>query len=202
MNKPTVYHPKTKRGEATMNRLLESAEANFLEKGFYNTSIVDIIRGANVALGTFYVYFEDKLSIYQYLLLQYSRQIRRHIAVNIADLETRKEMERVGLKSFLEYIKKYPHTYNIIWESLYIDKSLFVHYYKTFAEFYVRALDKAKDEEQIKDYNNEVVAYVLMGIANFVGLRWTVFDDTDDFDSIVDEVVRLLDEGLFLPKGR
>lgn len=30
MNKPTVYHPKTKRGEATMNRLLESAEANFL----------------------------------------------------------------------------------------------------------------------------------------------------------------------------
>lgn len=111
-------------------------------------------------------------------------------------------MERVGLKSFLEYIKKYPHTYNIIWESLYIDKSLFVHYYKTFAEFCVRALDKTKDEEKIKDYNNEVVAYVLMGIANFLGLRWTVFEDTDDFDSIVDEVVRLLDEGLFLPKGR
>lgn len=199
MKKPNVRKPKTKRGQLTMDRLLRSAELNFLEQGYHNTSIVNIIQGADVALGTFYVYFEDKLSIYQFLLLQYSSKIRRHIAISISECQTRKEMEREGLKAFLVYIRKHPHIYNIIWESLYIDKELFKHYYKTFADFYIKALDSAYDKQEIKKFDNEVVAYVLMGIANFIGLRWTVFEDSDDFDWIVDEVIRLLDQGMFLP---
>ncbi len=194
-----VNRPKTKRGEATLKDLIESAERNFLEKGYHNTSIVDITQGAKVGLGTFYVYFENKLSIYQYLLLQYSHRIRRHIAINIANLKTRKEMERDGLRAFLEFIRDHPYIYNIIWESLYIDKKLFRQYYKNFADFYIKALDKAYDQGQIKAFDNEVLAYALMGVANFIGLRWIVFEDAENFDDIVDEVLRLLDQGMFLP---
>ena len=199
MREPNIRLPKTKRGQITMDRLLKSAELNFLENGYHNTSIVNIIQGADVALGTFYVYFEDKLSIYQYLLLQYSKKIRRNIAINIADTKSRKEAERVGLKAFLEYIKEHPHIYYIIWESLYIDKKLFTHYYESFADFYVKALDQAYANHEIKKFDNEVVAYMLMGIANFLGLRWTVFEDVDNFDYVVDEAMSLLEQGMFLP---
>lgn len=199
MKYPVIHKPKTKRGQITMDKLLKSAEENFLDKGYHNTSIVNIIQGAGVALGTFYVYFEDKLSIYQYLLLQYSRKIRRHIAISIAECQNRKEMEREGLRAFLVFIKDNPHIYNIIWESLYIDKKLFRHYYETFAEFYINALDNAYQNNEIKEFDNEVAAYMLMGIANFIGLRWIVFDDTDNFDRIVDEVILMLDKGMFLP---
>lgn len=193
-----INYPKTKRGEITMNKLLNAAEELFLEKGYYNASIVDITKSAGVGLGTFYVYFEDKFSIYKYLVLSYSRKIRRHIAVSINHLQTRKEMEKAGLLAYLEFIQEYPHTYNILWESLHVDKQLFREYYETFADFYKRALDKASDSGDLKSYDNEVVAYALMGIANFIGLRWVVLETTDNLEAVADEVTRMLDEGLFL----
>lgn len=195
-----INYPKTKRGEATLNKLLEAAEVLFLEKGYYNASIVDITRKAGVGLGTFYVYFEDKFSIYKYLVLSYSRRIRRHIAVSINHLDNRKEMERVGLIAYLEFIKEFPQTYNIIWESLHVDKQLFREYYESFAAFYQRALDKSLDVGDIKPYDNEVVAFALMGIANFIGLRWVVLESTDNLEIVANEVIRMLDEGLFIKK--
>lgn len=192
-----VNVPKTKRGEKTLNKIIKSAEMNFLEQGYYNTSIINITQGAGIGLGTFYVYFEDKMSVYKYLLLQYSHQIRKQIAIAIDGLTDRKEIERVGLKTYLEYIKENPHIYNIIWESLYIDKTLFQHYYVTFSDFYVKALNQSKDDNEIKDFDTEVVSYMLMGISNFIGLRWIMFEDIDDFDPIVDEVIDILDKGLF-----
>lgn len=197
MHKPLINPPKTKRGERTLSKLLKSAEMNFLEQGYYNTSIIDITQGAGVAMGTYYVYFGDKLSIYKYLLLQYSHQIRKQIALSMTGTESRKEAERIGLRAFLEYISINKHIYNIIWESLYIDKSLFVDYYRSFAHNYTLALDDSKEKGQIKDFDTEVVSYMLMGIANFIGLNWIMFQDKDRFDDVVDEVIRVLEFGLF-----
>lgn len=195
--KDLVNKPKTDRGQVTLDKLIKSAEQNFLENGFYNTTVNNITHDAGVGLGTFYVYFDEKISVYKYLLSQYSYQIRKQIAINVSGAENRKEAEKIGLKSFLDYIKENPHIYHIIWESLYIDQKLFVDYYTEFAAHYVTALDKAYAEGEIKKYNNEVVAYMLMGISNFIGLRWIIFADVKDFSDIVDEAIEVLDQGLF-----
>lgn len=195
--KNLVNKPKTQRGQVTLDKLIKSAEKNFLANGFYNTTINNITHDAGVGLGTFYVYFDEKLSAYKYLLSQYSHQIRKQIAINVLGLEDRKEAERVGLKSFLDYIKENPHIYHIIWESLYIDHKLFSDYYTEFANSYIVALDEAFKDGQIKKYDNEVVAYMLMGISNFIGLRWIIFEDVEDFSRIVDEAIEILDKGLF-----
>ena len=180
-----------------MDKLIVSAEKNFLANGFYNTTINNITHDAGVGLGTFYVYFDEKLSIYKYLLSQYSYQIRKQIAINVNETHTRKQAENIGLKSFLEYIKENPHIYRIIWESLYIDQKIFVDYYTEFGKAYTDALDIAYAKGEIKEYNNEVVAYMLMGISNFIGLRWIIFEDVKDFSDIVDEAIEVLDKGLF-----
>ncbi|NLC54597.1 MAG: TetR/AcrR family transcriptional regulator [Erysipelothrix sp.] len=198
--KSLVNKPKTKRGQITLDKLIKSAEKNFLANGFYNTTINNITHDAGVGLGTFYVYFDEKLSIYKYLLSQYSYQIRKQIAINVGATKDRKEAEKIGLKSFLDYIKENPHIYHIIWESLYIDQKLFVDYYTEFANSYIVALDEAFKNGQIKKYDNEVVAYMLMGVSNFIGLRWIIFDDVKDFSKIVDEAIEVLDKGLFTDK--
>lgn len=195
--KSLVNKPKTKRGQITLDKLIVSAEKNFLANGFYNTTINNITHDAGVGLGTFYVYFDEKLSIYKYLLSQYSYQIRKQIAINVNETHTRKQAENIGLKTFLEYIKENPHIYRIIWESLYIDQKIFVDYYTEFGKAYTDALDIAYAKGEIKEYNNEVVAYMLMGISNFIGLRWIIFEDVKDFSDIVDEAIEVLDKGLF-----
>ena len=194
-----VKQPKTKRGEVTLERIVKAGEDCFLKKGYHGSSINDITSTAEVAPGTFYIYFEDKLSLYKHLLVHYSHDIRMYIAKRLKEsgVTTRKEAERIGLKAFLEYIQEYKSMYNIIWESLYIDKKLFIDYYSDFGKNYARHIQEAIGEGQIKPYNAEVVAYMLMGISNFIGLNYVMFKETTDFDPIVDEVITILDKGLF-----
>lgn len=194
-----VKQPKTKRGEVTLERIVKAGEDCFLKKGYHGSSINDITSLAEVAPGTFYIYFEDKLSLYKHLLVHYSHDIRMYIAKRLkeSDVTTRREAERIGLKAFLEYIQEHKSMYNIIWESLYIDKKLFIDYYSDFGKNYARHIQEAIGEGQIKPYNAEVVAYMLMGISNFIGLNYVMFKETKDFDPIVDEVITILDKGLF-----
>lgn len=189
--------PKTKRGMATLNKIVNSAEKLFYKKGYHGTGINDITTASNVALGTFYIYFEDKMSIYRYLLVQYSHRIRMHIAKEIAGIEDRVEAERIGLRAFLLFIAKHKHIYNIIWESLYIDKKLFVDYYTQFAANYARQIKQAQEADEMKRYDPEIVAFVMMGISNFIGLNYIMFKDEKNVDQVVDEVIRILKDGLF-----
>lgn len=192
-----VNMPKTKRGMATLNKIVNSAEKLFYKKGYHGTGINDITTASNVALGTFYIYFEDKMSIYRYLLVQYSHRIRMHISKEIAGIEDRVEAERIGLRAFLLFIAKHKHIYNIIWESLYIDKKLFVDYYTQFAANYARQIKQAQEADEMKRYDPEIVAFVMMGISNFIGLNYIMFKDEKNVDQVVDEVIRILKDGLF-----
>lgn len=56
-------------------RLLETAFKLFTEKGIKSTSIQDIVDNANVAKGTFYLYFKDKYEIRDVLITKKSEKL-------------------------------------------------------------------------------------------------------------------------------
>jgi AcrR family transcriptional regulator len=180
-----------------MNKLLDAAEELFTKNGFHGTSISDICKAAGTAVGTFYIYFETKTDVYRYLMWKYQREIKRLLAESIKLCNTRYEMEREGIKCFIKFAIQTPNVYNIIWGSLSIDQRLFNDYYSSFAESYTKALKKCSDEVEISDPTT--VAYMLMGISNFVGLR-AIFEDMndDDIDRLIDETVMpVLSNGIF-----
>lgn len=92
--------PKTKVGYKSFHRIIEVSKKLFAENGFLATSTNQIISEAKVAIGTFYIYFDDKRAVYDYLLNDYSKLIRKEIQIAIKDLPTRFEQERQGLKTF------------------------------------------------------------------------------------------------------
>ena len=61
--------------ELKKKNLLHAAQTLFLEKGVSKTSISEIAEQAQVAKGTFYLYFEDKDDLLQQLLYQISYDI-------------------------------------------------------------------------------------------------------------------------------
>lgn len=56
-------------------RLLNNAFALFTEKGIKNTSIQEIVDSANVAKGTFYLYFKDKYELQDILIAKKSEKL-------------------------------------------------------------------------------------------------------------------------------
>ena len=189
--------PKTKLGLAKMNKLLDAAEELFTTQGFHGTSISDICKKAETAVGTFYIYFETKTDVYRYLMWKYQIKIKSLLAESIKGCKTRYEMEREGLKCFVKFALKTPNVYNIIWGSLSIDQKLFNDYYMSFADSYTKALSKSENEISAKDLTS--VAYILMGISNFIGLR-AIFETMSDaeIDQIIDDTIMpALSNGIF-----
>ncbi len=104
--------------EEKKRKILESSFLLFTEKGFKNTSIQEIVDKANVAKGTFYLYFKDKYDVQEYLITDKSEQLF-HDAIldvnkkNITDFSERFIAiidyiinEFINDKSLLKFISK------------------------------------------------------------------------------------------------
>ena len=200
MNKQEFRLPKTRVGEKSFKKIIKAGKTLYAKDGYHSTSINDIISKAKVAAGTFYIYFDSKLALYLYLLDEYSHNIRFAAKEATKDCKTRFEIERAGLKAFIMYVRKDPLAYKLIWESLFVDPDIFKEYYSNFASSYVTRLKPFVEAGEIReDIDLETVAYILMGISNFVGLQ-IVFKENateNDVDYVVDESLKLLHDGMF-----
>ena len=193
--------PKRKDGLKTFNKIITSGKKLFSKQGYQATSINEIIDKAKIATGTFYIYFDDKLALYVYLLQQYRAKIREAINDAIKDADTRYEKERLGIKAFLKFAWQDPLSYRIIWESMFVDQVIFKEYYQNFSKSYmVNLKDSVISGEVDGNIDLETLSYVLMGISNFVGLQ-VLFRDTltdMDLEKIVDQVMYILRNGMFI----
>lgn len=203
MNKQETRLPKTKVGLKSFKKIIKSGKLLYGKAGYNSTSINDIISKAKVAAGTFYIYFDSKLALYLYLLDEYRHNIRRSATDATKNCKTRLEMERAGLKAFIMYVKEDPLAYKLVWESLFVDQNIFREYYMSFASSYVNHLKPFVESGEIRDdIDLETVSYILMGISNFVGLQ-IVFNENateKDVDFVVDESMKLLQNGIFNSK--
>ena len=182
-----IHVPKTELGKSKMEKLLASSEELFASGGFYGTSLSDICKHAETAVGTFYIYFDTKTDVYRYLMETYKKAIKDRLAESIRDCKTRYDKEREGLKCFIKYAVSSPNVYNIIWGSLSIDRQMFVDYYVSFADSYSRAL---RSDGEVTASDTDSVAYMLMGISNFLGLKAMFTEMSDEeIDLMVEETV-------------
>lgn len=203
MNEINYRLPKRKDGKKTFNHIIDTAKKLFSKNGYSATSINEIIEKSGIATGTFYIYFDDKFALYTYILNSYHKRIRLKLNEAIIDAKTRYEKERLGLKAFLQFAWDDPLAYRIIWESMFVDQQLFKSYYENFSLHYIRGLAHSVEQGEIRDdIDLETLSYILMGISNFVGIQ-VMFRETlteQKLDFIVDNVMKVLDLGMFLKK--
>lgn len=196
--KMEVKIPTKKKAKEKFDKIIKSANQEFYEYGYEKASIANITKNADVAVGTFYLYFEDKLSLYYYILFDYQSRIKNYQNERILNCKTRREKERMGLIAWLEFINDNPHTYNIIWQSLAIDKNLFIDYYSKFKKSYEKGLNKDKD--QLIDIDKEDLALTLMGISSFLGLKSMLNNDIklsqEEIEKTADSIIRILESGM------
>ena len=190
--------PKTKKAREKFEGIIKAADNEFYLNGYEKSSIANITAAAGIAVGTFYLYFKDKISLYHYILFDYQKRIKKYINARLSTCTNRYEKERMGLIAWLEFIADNPHTYNIIWQSLIIDKSLFIDYYKKFLSAY--ALGLIEDKDQLEDSDYETLALSLMGISSFLGLKHMIEDrklTIEEITKMADTIMTALKQGMF-----
>jgi AcrR family transcriptional regulator len=178
---------------------VEAAELVFGERGFERASISDITRQAGVALGTFYVYFDDKQSLLVEVVDGLGARLRAELAAAIAGLSDRLEVEREGFRAFFAFTARHRLLYRVVRQTEFVDEACFRRYYRSFAAPYARALASAQRRGQVRPIDPEVLAYALMGIADFLGMRYVLWGRSRNMEAVLDAAVALVRDGMAAP---
>jgi AcrR family transcriptional regulator len=175
---------------------LEAAEELFGKKGYESTGIVEICQRAGVAQGTFYIYFNDKKEAFVELVKELSHSLRREIAEAVKGISDRIEVEQVGFRTFFDFVTKHRNLYRIVRQAEFVDEEVFHWYYRRWVEGYARGLAKAIKEKQICHLDPECLAFCLMGIGDFLGMRWVIWEGKVPPQHIFKDIMTFIQYGL------
>jgi len=178
--RPVLLHPpareKTVRGQRTRLKLLRAAEKVFGRVGFYDARISEITRAAGVAAGTFYLYYHSKEELLRALIRQISRDLRRTLSEGTAHCRTRAEAEVRGFELFFyDFLPRHRKLYRIIKQAEFADPPIFEWYYERLASGYAQRLRAAMDRGELRDWDENLAACALLGIADFVAMRFVTW---------------------------
>ncbi|MFC4766006.1 TetR/AcrR family transcriptional regulator [Effusibacillus consociatus] len=188
--------PLTRKGLKTRQKLLDTAEEIFGTQGYFSASIVDITQKANVAQGTFYNYFSSKQMIFEELIKQLSSDFRNEIRMEVAKATSAKEAQIIGFRTFFRWVKNHRNLYSIVQQAVLVDEKLYRWYYDRLAGGYIKGLEEAMGKGEFKTLDAETVAYCLMGMSQFIGMRWVYWEDQEVPDRVFGDMVSLIFEGL------
>ena len=188
--------PKTNRGLQTKNKLLRSAEYTFGKNGYHQSSITEITQYAGVSLGNFYTYFESKYQIFEALLMDMQGELFEVLKKRTSGLDKRIDIEREGFKAFFEFLKARPYWLSLFPQAEYVDKELHRKMIEKFARPYISRLEKSMENGEIRNLNTEMLVYSFMGIMNYIGLKWVLWDKKEVDDQLIDEIMDFIKQGI------
>lgn len=195
MSTPT--EPVTERGRATRRALLEAAESVFVEFGYEGASVAEITRRAGVAQGTFYVHFTDKHAAFLELVQHVNQSVREAGARAIEGIEGRAAQERAGLAAYFEHVSRDPALHNIIRQAEFVAPDAYQDHYRRIAEPYAAGLRQAMAAGEIADdVDPELLAYLLMGIGEFMGMKLVLWEHRLPEDEAFDQLMKFVLRGL------
>ena len=190
--------PRTARGERTRRKILDAALNEFGEKGFSEASIVGITSRAQVALGTFYTYFDSKEEVFRAVVGDLSDLVRTRVAPMLDGAGDAIDRERRALAALLDLIASRKSVYRIIDEAEFVDPEGFRAHYESAAARIAARLEAGVKSGQMRyadDFETEVHAWAYMGMNVFLGLRYCVWERNDP-ERIAEIANRLLRRGL------
>jgi AcrR family transcriptional regulator len=115
----------TKNKEERRQELIQVAERLFIENGYTDTSVSDIVRTTGVAQGTFYYHFKSKEEILEAIV---------HKSANTLDMQIRGIVEKTGeppmqqIKTLLNTVFEFASTKRSLIAFVHLDSNALLHH--------------------------------------------------------------------------
>lgn len=153
---------------------MEAAAFIIAEQGFGAATLVRITERANIALGTFYNYFESTEVLFSELMDSYGSRLRRWIKASVPANGGFFEREEAAFRAWFKFLHLHPFFVRVLNEAEIFSPDAFEAYFESITGGYRRLLKRSASTGEIrklKDYEVEAVALMLMAQRSFYGLR-------------------------------
>jgi len=102
----SVRIPSQKRGMATKAQIMEAGESLFSGKGYYKTNSKEIAEAADVSIGSFYAYFEDKKVLFLEILKNHFKKMSAQLPILNAKKTIIEGNERAFISTIINTVIK------------------------------------------------------------------------------------------------
>lgn len=168
---------KIKQNKERRQKLLESAVKLFIEKGYFNTSIRDIIVLSEIGTGTFYNYFIDKEDVLTALLEEFADKIISSIKVYYqeeTDIYVRfVETKRVTMEVFIQNEALSEIYSRVAGASAPIDQCL-QQFENRLIQFYTHNIEYGIKLGVFNNIPVSPIAHSILAIEKFLLYKWVV----------------------------
>jgi AcrR family transcriptional regulator len=184
-------------------RLLESAKTLFSQKGYYATSVEDIVASAGLSKGAFYFYFKSKEELFKSLVEEMHLNIVKRLE-NFLERELPLEDALIEhAKVFLEDIYQNRHIAQIFLFQLVGTNEEFRELYYTkiahLREMLTKMVDRAIQRGEITYKNAENIVNLYAGFLRMLVLEYVFREKEPDLErvkNLAQEGVKVLFRGL------
>jgi AcrR family transcriptional regulator len=186
-------YPKSQKGKDKLDQLINSSIKIIGKNGFSDASVADITREAGVSYGLFYLYFKNKDDLLDELIRKYNHDLRYFLRISTKKFTSRLEIEKAGFRAFFKWVHENLFFFNILLEAQIHRPEIFRWHYTMLAGRYSSGLEKAMESGEIKRADPEVLAYMLMGVSDFLARKYIQWDNRDIGQNVLIEVDELID---------
>jgi AcrR family transcriptional regulator len=162
--------------DQTRSRVLDAAEPMFGERGFFRVTLEEVAKNADVDPAELQAEFGDSGRLLVKLAQVRAHELRSVLHQAVEGLSSRSMIEGSGFRAWFEWIGDHPHIYRIVRQSELVDQEVFRNWYRDLADDYVRGLTRAMDEGEVQRSDPETLTWCLMGMGDFLGMRYVLWD--------------------------
>ena len=175
----TPRQTRAEKARATRRALIDAAAGVVGEYGYAEASIARITQRANVALGTFYNYFETRQALFDILLPELGQDLIAFVGQRVAGSRDTLDMEERGFRAFFEYLGLNPGFYRILNEAETMAPVAHRTHFQALTERYVAALKIGHRRGDLAPFDEdelETIVYLLMAARSYLTLRYGLED--------------------------
>ena len=191
--------------EERRKELLEAARDAFVEKGFQTATIDDIVANADVARGTFYLYFSDKRSVFEALVDEFLMRIGACVKSIVLGPDEPPPVEqlRANIRRIVELALEEPTIVKLaLFDATGLDPELdekLHHFYEGLRTLIAESLEQGQALGMVREGDRRVMVAIGLG-----GLKEVLVDAVAghlqvEADAITEEIMRFLSGGLLAP---
>ncbi len=173
------------------DKLIESGIKLFGKSGFHNIGVADITRDSQLAVGTFYSYFESKEQFLNTIVLHIGVNTRHYLSEKLQNHSgDRLEQEVWGIWYFLNHFNKHLEYYSIVREAEFVGKDVVSNYYDAFEAGYMKNLMMIEEGKRVHASN------FLIGLAHYTGIEVLHRQRIENVPDFLNKLATLLSTGI------
>ena len=189
--------PRQGKAERTRRKLLDAAEQIFAAVGYHDASIVKITEAADVAQGTFYLYFSSKHEAFDEVVADLNRRVRSAMSEAARGATSRLEAERLGFGGFFRFTAEHPALYRVIRQAEFVSPTALRNHYEMVLSHYAPFLEEAMETGEVTPGDPLVLAWSLAAVGEAIGMRWILWNEEHEvppqvFEEMMAIIARML----------